>query len=211
MKIYTAADIDRLEKYFRIKLINGITGFKSANLIGSRSTSGIENLAVFSSVVHVGSNPPYIGFITRPTTVIRNTYENIMDNGYYTINSISIDQAPRAHKTSAKFPRETSEFSECNFESYYHEDFQSPFVKNAAIGIGCKFVEEIEIKSNATRMIIGSIEVLLLQDIDLSADGYPNLSEANIATISSLDGYHPVGDPRRFEYARPNQAIKEIQ
>ena len=43
---------------------------------------------MFSSVTHVGSNPPILGFICRPTTVTRDTYTNIKETGFYTINHI---------------------------------------------------------------------------------------------------------------------------
>ena len=59
-------DIKKLDKVYRINLINSITGAKPANLIGTKSTNSVENLAVFSSVVHLGSNPPLIGFFIRP-------------------------------------------------------------------------------------------------------------------------------------------------
>lgn len=211
MKIYTDRDIDAFEKYFRIKFVNGITGFKSANLIGTKSDDGIENLAVFSSIVHIGSHPPYLGFVTRPITVPRNTYENILNTRYFTVNAISVGMAEHAHATSAKYPREISEFSKCNLSSDYINDFHAPFVKGSPLGIGCEFVEEIEIKSNATRMIIGKIKLVVTKDIDLHKDGYPKLSEAKIAAISSLDGYHQVMDPKRFEYARPDQPVEEIK
>lgn len=211
MKIYTDRDIESFEKHFRIKFVNGITGFKSANLIGTKSEDGIENLAVFSSVVHIGSHPPYLGFITRPITVPRNTYENIKSTGFFTVNAISVNIAEQAHATSAKYTKDVSEFSKCNISSVYAEDFYAPFVKNSPLGIGCELVEEIEIKTNATRMIIGKIKLVITRDIELHEDGYPKLSEANIAAISSLDGYHQVMEPRRFEYSRPDQPVSEIK
>ena len=54
--------IQQLEKFKRINLMNSITGISPANLIGTISNDSIENLAIFSSIVHVGSNPPLMGF-----------------------------------------------------------------------------------------------------------------------------------------------------
>ena len=70
---------------FKINLINSCSGFKSANLLGSISNEGVSNVAVFSSVIHLGSNPPTLGFILRPTTVPRDTYKNIKESGVFTI------------------------------------------------------------------------------------------------------------------------------
>ena len=85
----TYDEINKLDKVKRLKLINSITGVKSANLIGTKSNDGVTNLAIFSSVVHLGSKPPLLGFITRtPQKVKRNTLENIISTKKYTINQI---------------------------------------------------------------------------------------------------------------------------
>ena len=81
--IYTKENLSSLDKIYRLNLINSITGYKPANLIGTKSKSYQSNLAIFSSVVHLGSNPALIGIITRPNTVPRHTYKNIIDRLLY--------------------------------------------------------------------------------------------------------------------------------
>ena len=90
MAFYNFQQIQDLEKIFKINLINSCSGFKSANLLGSISNEGTPNVAVFSSVTHLGSNPPTLGFILRPTTVPIDTYKNIKEKGVFTINHTSI-------------------------------------------------------------------------------------------------------------------------
>ena len=80
MHKFTRIDIDKMSKIFRLNLINSITGYKSANLIGTKTDNKINNVAIFSSVTHLGSDPPLIGFITRPENGNRNTYNNIYDS-----------------------------------------------------------------------------------------------------------------------------------
>ena len=75
---YTHQEILDLDRVFRLNLINSVTGFKPAVLIATKSRDGQENVAIFSSVVHLGSTPPLIGFIMRPTTVPRQTLEYIL-------------------------------------------------------------------------------------------------------------------------------------
>ena len=55
MKLYRD-DIINLDRFYRINLINSITGIKPANLVGTKNNIS-ENLAIFSSLVHNGSNP----------------------------------------------------------------------------------------------------------------------------------------------------------
>lgn len=59
------------------------------------------NVAVFSSVTHIGSNPPMISFITRPLTVNRDTYNNLKENPFFTVNHITNNIISDAHHTSA--------------------------------------------------------------------------------------------------------------
>ena len=73
-------DINAMHHLYRINLINSCSGYKSANLIGTKSKSGIPNVAVFSSVTHLGSDPAVLGCFLMSTKVRRNTYEDILES-----------------------------------------------------------------------------------------------------------------------------------
>ena len=81
MQHITAADITAFEKIYRLNFVNGLPGYKPANLVGTAAPDGRTNLAIFSSVLHLGSDPAVLGMVTRPTTVPRHTYQTIKDNG----------------------------------------------------------------------------------------------------------------------------------
>ncbi len=205
MKHYTKKTLDELEKLARVNLINSISGYKPANLIGTISANKQTNLAIFSSVVHLGTNPPLFGFITRPPTdAARHTYENIKEIGVYTINHAHKSFVEKAHYTSAKFDRETSEFAACGLTEEYLESFAAPFVRESRIKLGLRFVEEIPIKLNGTILVIGELEHLILPENVVQADGNIDLNAAGDACVSGLDGYHEVGKAVRFPFARPD-------
>ena len=65
MRKITKDELFYMSKVPRLNLVNCVTGYKSANLIGTISTEGIQNVAIFSSVTHLGTEPPLIGFILR--------------------------------------------------------------------------------------------------------------------------------------------------
>ncbi|GAA4806452.1 flavin reductase [Litoribaculum gwangyangense] len=203
MKYFDENTIENLNHIYKINLINSCSGYKSANLIGTRSGNGIENVAVFSSVTHIGSSPAMLGFFLRPTTVIRNTYENLKETGYYTLNHIHKNILEDAHHTSAKYDASISEFDVTNLNSEYRNNFQAPFVKDAPIQMAMKFVEEYDIKANNTILVIGKIIGLYVKDILIEDDGFVNLSKANIAAINGLDGYAIPQANTRFGYQRP--------
>ncbi len=203
---YTRTDIDQMDKIFRLNLINSCTGFKSANLLGTKSVNGISNVAVFSSITHLGSNPPLIGFILRPTTVPRDTYRNIKDTGVFTVNHIYSDIIEDAHHTSAKYPDEVSEFTKTDLEEEFLGDFPAPFVKDAKIRLGCRFLNEYEIKENDTLLLVSSVEHVFIADQDIQQeDGWLKLENAETVTINGLDGYATTSLLDRYAYARPKK------
>lgn len=202
----TKEDIANTPKVKRLNIINSITGIKPANLIGSKSGEHGENLAIFSSVVHLSSNPALIGFILRPSGEIpRNTYQNILELPYYTINQIPVSHVQQAHYTSAKFEAEISEFETCAFTPEYLADFPAPFVKESAIKIGVYFQEEIPIPMNKTSLIIGEIQQLFIPDEIISEEGYINLEQINAAGIGGLNNYYSLKKEATFPYARANE------
>lgn len=200
---YTREDIDKLDRFYRMNLINSMSGFKSANLIATKSKSGAENVAVFNSVLHIGANPPLLGFVLRPLTVPRHTYENIIEKGFYTINAIHSGNYKAAHHSSAKYPRDISEFYKARLEPEYHSDFYAPFVKGSPIQIGLEYVEEHVIKANDTILVIGAVKHVFVSDELLNDDGFVDLTKAETATISGLDGYSFPEGVERLAYQRP--------
>lgn len=195
--------IENLAHLDKINLINSATGYKSANLIGTKSKAGISNLAIFSSVTHYGSDPAIFGFVLRPTTVARNTYDNIKETGVFTINPVFEGTLEDAHHTSAKYPENISEFDKTIFEEVYKDHFFAPFVKNAPIQISLKYVEEYAIKANGTILVLGEIEKIFVQENLVETDFFINLSKGKIATINGLDGYAIPTNTKRFPYQRP--------
>lgn len=203
MTHYSEQDIQELNHIFKINLINSCSGYKSANLIGTKSKSGIENVAVFSSITHIGSSPAMLGFFLRPTTVLRNTYNNIKETGLYTINHIHESILEDAHHTSAKYDASISEFDVTNLKSEYKNDYLVPFVKDAPLQLAMEYVEEYHINANNTILLIGKIKGIYINNNLIEKDGFINLSKGKIATINGLDGYAIPELQTRFGYQRP--------
>lgn len=207
MAYFNETDIENLNHIYKINLINSCSGYKSANLIGTKSSEGIENVAVFSSITHIGSNPAMLGFFVRPTTVIRNTYKNLKNTGVYTINHIHKNITSEAHHTSAKYDASISEFDATSLISEYKNNFKAPFVKGSPIQIAMEFVEEYHIKANDTILVIGKISELHINDNLIGNDGFVNLSKGHVAAINGLDGYTIPEETTRYSYQKPKQLV----
>ncbi|MEO9570164.1 MAG: flavin reductase [Polaribacter sp.] len=200
---YNKKQIAEFPHLFKINLMNSISGFKSANLIATKSKDNFTNVAVFSSVMHYGSSPAILGFVLRPTTVARNTYNNIKETGFYTINAINGGIIDDAHHTSAKYPSEISEFDKTNLNSEYKNEFYAPFVKESPLKIGMKFLEEYFIKANGTILVLGEVIDLHFDDDLILKDGMLDLSAKKITTINGLDTYLIPKEKIKLSYQRP--------
>jgi len=203
MQQLTEQDIHEMHHLYRINLINSCSGYKSANLIGTKSKEGISNVAVFSSVTHIGSNPPLLGFFLRPTTVLRHTYENIKATGVFTISHIYDSAIEDAHHTSAKYDPGISEFDATSLEECYLNDFFAPFVKGSPVQMAMEYVEEYPIKANNTILVIAKIKALYVKEGLIQKDGFIDLSKAHTATINGLDAYAVPSSNQRLSYQRP--------
>ena len=204
--MYAKEDIAKLDRVEKLKIINSVTGIKPANLIGTINEAGQTNLAIFSSVVHLGSDPALLGFITRPRTeAVGHTYNNILENALYTINHIHPEFIQNAHCTSAKFDVAISEFERCKLTEEFINDFKAPFVKESSFKIGMRFIEAMDIKHNGTTLIIGEIEQLALPDIAI-VDGDIDLEVTNSVGISGLNSYYSLTKIAKHPYARLDNA-----
>lgn len=201
---------DELFIMSKVPRLNCITGYKSANLIATVSKEGISNVAIFSSVTHLGSEPPLIGFILRPTTVPRDTYKNIKETGYFTVNHITSAMIADAHHTSSSYEESFSEFDKTNLEAEYIENNKFPFVKGSPVKLFCKYLNEYKIEENGCLHIIASVEELYVEDNLLHEDNWIQLDRGNVVAINGLDGYAVPKIKDRFQYARPDQPTKSM-
>ena len=202
-------EFQALSKVPRLNLINSCMGYKSANLIGSISKDGNYNLAVFSSITHLGSDPALLGFILRPTTVPRHTYSNIKETQYFSVNAISESFIQKAHQTSANYDQDVNEFEVTGIEMETKTDSSVPFVKSSPIQLLCKYVNEYLIEENGTIHIIASIEKIFVQDELLGEDYWIRLDHGNVVAINGLDGYVKTKLIERFPYARVSQKTEK--
>jgi flavin reductase (DIM6/NTAB) family NADH-FMN oxidoreductase RutF len=199
---YSETDFANFEKQFRVNFFNGLLGFRATFLVGTQDAYKHANLAIFSSVLHVGSNPACYGILFRPAKVERHTLENILANKHFTLNHIHSEIYQKAHQTSAKYPLETSEFAATGLTEWHSDKLNAPYVAESHIKIGLELVEQHPIAFNETIFVVGKvIETFVPKEI-IEADGFVNLEMANSLTTSGLDTYYETKKLERLAYAR---------
>ncbi|PIB22927.1 flavin oxidoreductase [Maribacter sp. 4U21] len=210
MKHFNTVHFSYLQSRFKANLINSCSGYRSSNLLATCNEKGESNLAIFNSIVHIGSNPPMLGFVLRPLTVRRDTYDNFKATGYFTVNQVSKNNFKQAHQTAAKYDKGVSEFAKTGLSEEYLDDFKAPYVKESTIKIGCSYENEYEIKENGCILIIGKIEHLYLPEEIIHKDGWVQLDKADTVTSIGLDGYALPKILDRLSYAKPDQETRSV-
>lgn len=207
---FSGQDIVMMEQRSRAAFINSLSGFKSVSLVGTINNLGQTNLAIFNSVIHIGANPALIGMIIRPNSVNRHTLENILETNCYTINHINKDIYKKAHQTSARYPKEISEFDAVGLTAEFHNKIKSPYVKESHVKFGLQFVERHDLKINGTILIIGKVIEVFVPENCLTLDGVIDVEKSGTITTSGLDSYHTTKRIARLTYAKPNTLPSEL-
>ena len=195
----TAPDIAAMASQTRALLINSLPGYKSAMLVGTSDTAGQTNLAIVSSHFHLGSRPPLLAMILRPSSgrSERHTLHNLLETQCWTLNGFSLDHAAQAHQTSAAYPKDQSEFDACGFESEWLAEFNAPFIKGSPLRVGCLLREHHPLEINGTHMIIGEVQHLHYPATAQRSDGGLSLDAMGLVAVAGLDTYtQPEGGVR---------------
>lgn len=210
MAQFTSLDISSMSKQYRTHFINSLSGFKSANLIGTCSKDQKTNLAIISSAFHIGADPSLMGFINRPHSVDRHTLENLIATRYFTLNHVNTQIIEAAHQTSARYERDESEFDATGLNEHWVEGIHAPFVNDSIIKVGLEYKEHHTLL-NDTVLVIGEIVYVDVPDAYLGEDGLVDIEKCATVAVSGLDTYHTPKKVKRLAYAKPNKAPQVIE
>ena len=199
---FNQSHISAMEKRYRTTFINSLPGYKSLHILGTANQDGISNLGLFNSIFHIGANPPLLGMVFRPDSNDHDSLENIIQTKEYTLNNVLPEWFTQAHQTSARFPSGVSEFEPCGFKEFYLEPFKAPFVAQSSIKIGMELREIIDVSLNNTKILIGEIVHVLMDDGIVAGDGYVDHLKAGTVTVAGLDSYFTTEHLGRLDYAK---------
>lgn len=208
MKRLDSLDLKEMPSRARAHLVNNLSGVKGLHLMGTCSADGIDNLAVFNSVLHIGANPAMLGVLFRPMTVRRDSYHNLQATGGYTLNLVTSQMVDAAHATSAKWPEEQSEFTATGLTPWRSESMNAPYVAESPVRIGLRFVDEQTIRCNDTRLVIGEVTEVWLPEGLPEDDGWIRLDALDVMSVAGLDAYYRPELMVRKAYAKPELAAK---
>jgi flavin reductase (DIM6/NTAB) family NADH-FMN oxidoreductase RutF len=202
MNTITVGEIERMDPIHRVQFATSLPGAKPISLVGTSDALGQLNLAPFSSILHLGSNPCLLGMVSRPDQVERHTLSNIVETGFWTINHLHPEILDAAHQCSARYPREVSEFEATGLSSHFEGAFPAPFVQESRFRIGLQLEEIVPINANGTRLVVGRVMLVQVADDSLLDHGGVDLSKINCLASTSLDSYFTLQPLARLAYAK---------
>jgi flavin reductase (DIM6/NTAB) family NADH-FMN oxidoreductase RutF len=204
-------DIGAMPSQRRAALINSLSGFKSANLVGTVDDNGHTNLAIMSSVVHLGSHPPLLALIIRPGGTERHTLTNIISTGCFSLNHITEPMVASAHQTAARYEQSISEFDAAGFTPQWLDGFRAPLVSEARVKLAMELREHQKLEINGTHMVIAEVVMADIHNGGLLEDGSLDLGFCDTVALSGLDTYHRTVPVKRMAYAKPDLPPRELE
>lgn len=196
--------LEAMPKRSRAALVNSLSGYKPANLIGTVNRQGCCNLAIMSSVVHLGSHPPLMALVIRPGGAERHTLSNLLYSGQFSINHVSEDMIEQAHQTAARYPVAVSEFEATGLTPEWWPGFDAPLVAEAPVKLAMALREHHRMNINGTHMVIGEIIKAELPVDCLRDTGGLDLAASGTVALEGLDAYYRPSLLKRMAYAKPD-------
>lgn len=196
-------ELEDMNSRKRGMFMNSLAGYRPVVLVGTVSSEGVANLAIFNSLIHFGADPALWGLVCRPQAEERDTVRNISANGRYTLNFIHESERKKAHQTSAKYASSISEFEACGFDAEFKEGCATPFVKSAIVKVEMELALTIPIPLNGTSILIGKPIKIHFPAGLVGEDGFAKLAEVGILGCQGLDTYLSAKVIDRFPYAEP--------
>jgi flavin reductase (DIM6/NTAB) family NADH-FMN oxidoreductase RutF len=195
-------DLQRMSRFYRANLVNCLTGFKPAVLVGTANAERQANLALFSNIFHVGADPALLGYVQRPVGQSGDSFRNIEATGVYTFNLVPAHLLEQAHYTSARFEPGVSEFEACRIQPQWVDGFPAPFVADSPVKIGLALADIIPYDRNGTRFVIGQVQHILVDERIIEPDGNLNLAAASVLCTVGLEQYSQPASLRKMPYAK---------
>jgi flavin reductase (DIM6/NTAB) family NADH-FMN oxidoreductase RutF len=174
--------------------------------VSTLSAEGVPNLAPFSFFTGVTSKPPTLVFCVGNNSggVPKDTARNIMDTGEFVVNLTPLALAEAMVKTSGNYPPQESEIEAAGLSTAPSARIKPPRIVGTPAQFECTLYKVVDIGEGdriTSRMIIGRIELLHVDDAYVDAEGRIDFAKLDVVARLGGPDYGQVGTP--FSIARP--------
>jgi flavin reductase (DIM6/NTAB) family NADH-FMN oxidoreductase RutF len=165
--------------------------------VSSRSESGVDNLAPYSSYNYVSSSKPVVTFHSPNEAHggLKDSARNAVDTGEFAVNVVTEPLMEAMDSTSAKLGPEESEFDEVGIERAECTAIDAPRVADAPVTMECELHDTFEVADRL--MVLGEVVHFHVSE-DAVTDG--KVDQRKLPTVGRLGGpYYTVSEPVKFE------------
>lgn len=164
---------------------------------GSRSASGVDNLAPFSYFMGVSSSPPAIAIsVARAGRdvaggwLLKDTARNILQTGDFTVSIVPRAMAAQMVQTSARFAADVSEFDAVGLPRVQAERVGACYPAGAPVTLECRLVHSHDL--GTTHLFVGQVLLFHIADAVL-AEVPPGQGDAAVVDPARVDPVSRLG------------------
>ena len=138
----------------------------------------------------VSSKPPALAIsVARASRDrLKDTAQNILDTGVFTVSMVSSDCLQRMVDTSASWSPEVSEFEALSLELKEGSQVAAPWPVAAKVAMECRLVHAHDM--GTTHLLVGEIEVFHIDEsvVQFDPDGNPLIQASRLDPVARLGG-----------------------
>lgn len=185
------------------KLLTGLVVPRPIGWIGSRSPSGVNNLAPYSFFNAISGDPPTIVFSPGTGTgVRRDTADNVRATGEFTVNIVTEEVAEAMNATAAGLPPEQDEFEHAGVTALDSLLVKAPRVAECKAQMECRLTNELHVgrSDGGNWLLVGEVVAFHI-DADL-LDG-TRVDQQRLRAVGRLAGNTYSRTQDLFDLVRP--------
>jgi len=156
------------------KILIGSIAPRPIAWVGTRSATGLNNLAPFSFYNCFSAAPPIVGFssIPRPDGRNKDTLQNVQENPCFTLSCVSHALVQQMSKSAATLDPGEDEFVYAGVTAAEASHINAPYVGEALLVFECTLHDIIRFgdRPGAGNLILGQIRHIHIRD-DLYQNG----------------------------------------
>lgn len=198
---YRPADGHRL----RHDPLNSIIAPRPIGWIGTRSETGVRNLAPYSFFNVFNYTPPIIGFCSLGA---KDSVGNARQTGVFTWNLATRGQAEQVNATSATVPAEVDEYALAGLEPVPATDIAADRVGGAPVSFECRVASIVQLQradgvAIDSWLVLGEVVAVHIDD-RLLVDGLYRTALADpILRGGGPTAFYTISEAHRFDLIRP--------
>lgn len=196
---FRVADLPQQDAY---KLLTGLVVPRPIAWVGSRSRDGTDNLAPFSFFNAVSGDPPTV-VLSPGNDRRKDTRDNILATGVFTLNAVSADLVERMNATAASVDADASEFDLADLTVVESTLIAAPRVAECVATMECRMTQHLPIgRPDGGNMLIIA-EVLAFHIDGRLLDG-TRIDQAALRAVGRHAGHWFSSATDLFELVRPD-------